>query len=132
VTRREAVNRRTVLTGGCVVVAAAMTGCSRYEPPAEAGPQTLGPTADVPVGGGTVFTAQKVVVTQPNAGVFQAFSAVCTHQGCTVNEVVDGTINCPCHGSKYSAADGSVVTGPAQLRLPRREVAVEGAFLKLL
>ena len=40
--------------------------------------------AEIPVGGGKVFEALKVVVTQPTAGDFKAFSAVCTHQACTV------------------------------------------------
>ncbi|MDZ7915043.1 MAG: Rieske (2Fe-2S) protein [Rhodococcus sp. (in: high G+C Gram-positive bacteria)] len=53
-------------------------------------------------------------MTQPGEGLFRAFSAVCTHQGCTVAEIKDGTINCPCHGSKYSIFDGSVVERPAQ------------------
>ena len=53
--------------------------------------------ADIPMGGGTVFDAAKVVVTQPKAGEFKAFSAICTHKGCTVAGVANGTITCPCH-----------------------------------
>ena len=52
------------------------------------------------------------MLTQPEAGTFTAFSATCTHQGCAVTEVVGGTINCPCHGSKFAIADGSVTAGP--------------------
>jgi Rieske Fe-S protein len=47
----------------------------------------VGTTSDVPEGGGTVFREQKVVVTQPEAGDFKAFTAVCTHQGCLVDRV---------------------------------------------
>ena len=72
----------------------------------------LGLAADVPVGGGTIYTAAKVVVTQPVKGEYKAFSAVCTHVGCLCNQVADGTINCPCHGAKFKITDGSVVTGP--------------------
>lgn len=93
--------------------------------------QTLGPVSEVPVGGGTVFADQKVVVTQPSEGVFQGFSAICTHQGCTVNEVADGTINCPCHGSKFAVADGSVAGGPAPSPLESRAVTVEGDSIVL-
>ena len=74
--------------------------------------------------GGTVFAGQKVVVTQPVPGTFKAFSAVCTHQGCTVNKVAAETIDCPCHGSKYAIADGSVVHDPAPKPLPQRQTTV--------
>ncbi len=83
-------------------------------------------TSEIPVGGGKVFDTQKVVVTQPTAGQFKAFTAVCTHQGCTVSTVKDGTINCPCHGSKYSIADGSVQGGPAPAPLAAKTVTVNG------
>jgi Rieske Fe-S protein len=84
----------------------------------------LGMASEIPVGGGKVFTAAKVVVTQPAKGEFKAFSAVCTHVGCLCNQVADGTINCPCHGSKFKITDGSVVTGPAPTALPAAAVTV--------
>lgn len=90
-------------------------------PPSGEG-EALVKAADVPVGGGTVITAKKVVVTQPQAGEFKAFSAVCTHQGCIVNSVSDGTINCPCHGSKFRITDASVAAGPAKKPLPPEEI----------
>ena len=83
-------------------------------------------TADVPVGGGVILDKQKVVVTQPARGTFKAFSAVCTHQSCIVGSVKDGKISCPCHGSAYSAKDGSVLNGPATRALAEVPVAVEG------
>lgn len=83
-------------------------------------------TADVPVGGGTIFEEQKVVVTQPTEGDFKAFSATCTHQGCLVTEVTDGGIDCACHGSIFSIEDGSVVEGPAEEALPAMTVTVDG------
>ena len=81
--------------------------------------------ADIPVGGGRVFADQDVVVTQPSAGEYQAFSATCTHQGCKVRDVVDGEIICPCHDSAFAIADGSVLRGPAQQPLPEKSVSVE-------
>jgi Rieske Fe-S protein len=84
----------------------------------------LGRTADIPVGGGMIFTDAKVVVTQPSTGVFKAFSAVCTHVGCLCNQVADGTIDCPCHGSKFAIATGAVVAGPAPSPLPAAAVTV--------
>ncbi|WP_431946483.1 Rieske (2Fe-2S) protein [Actinacidiphila sp. bgisy167] len=89
---------------------------------AKAEGESLVKTADVPVGGGTVITDRKVVVTQPQAGEFKAFSAVCTHQGCLVNNVSDGTINCPCHGSKFRITDASVAAGPAERPLPAESI----------
>ncbi len=86
----------------------------------------LGSVADVPVGGGKVFPAEKVVVTQPSQGVYKGFSAVCTHAGCLVNRVADGTITCPCHLSQFSVSDGSVQGGPAPEPLPPVKVDVKG------
>ena len=91
----------------------------------------LAAIADVPVGGGLVLAARDVVLTQPVAGTFKAFSATCTHQGCTVNEVAGGTINCPCHGSKFAVADGSVTAGPAPRPLPEQPVTVQGTSIVL-
>src|ERR1700733_3044466 len=84
----------------------------------------LGLASAVPVGGGMVYTAAKVVVTQPSKGEYKAFSAVCTHVGCLCNQVAGGTINCPCHGSKFKITDGSVVAGPAPAPLPAKTVTV--------
>jgi Rieske Fe-S protein len=78
------------------------------------------------VGGGKVFTDAKIVVTQPAAGQFKAFTAVCTHAGCIVAKVQDKTIDCPCHGSKYNFTDGSVVNGPAPAPLAPVNVTVAG------
>lgn len=91
----------------------------------------LGKTSQVPEGGGMVFPEQKVVVTQPAKGDFKAFSATCTHQGCQVKEVTGGTINCPCHGSKFAIADGSVKHGPATQPLPGAKITVAGDSIKL-
>lgn len=91
----------------------------------------LAKTSDIPVGGGKVFKDEKVVVTQPQQGQFKAFSAVCTHRGCTVDKVAGGTIDCPCHGSKYKISDASVVAGPAPKPLPPKKITVSGGEIKL-
>ena len=67
-----------------------------------------------------------MVVTQPVAGTFKAFTAVCTHQGCLVGRVADGEILCPCHGSTYSISDGSVTGGPAPSPLKEIPITVSG------
>jgi Rieske Fe-S protein len=84
----------------------------------------LGEAAKVPVGGGMIFTAEKVVVTQPAKGQYKAFSAICTHVGCVCDAVANGTIDCPCHGAKFSISSGAVVAGPAPTPLPARTIAV--------
>lgn len=83
--------------------------------------------ASVPVGGGQIVQSANVVVCQPAAGTFKAFSAVCTHQGCTVGDVSDNQIHCPCHGSIFSAKDGSVINGPATAPLGALTATVSGA-----
>lgn len=141
------ITRRAVLAGGCgAVCTAALTGCAGYSsggpvaasaasaapaaPSAPAG-TALAATADVPVGGGLVLADRDIVITQPVAGTFAAFSATCTHQGCTVGDVAGGTINCPCHGSKFAVADGAVVKGPAARPLAAKGVSVQGSSIVL-
>ena len=97
--------------------------------PASGQPASLALSADVPVGGGKILADKKIVITQPRAGSFQAFTAVCTHQGCTVSSVSGGTVNCPCHGSKFSIANGSVVAGPAPSALAPVSIKVQGTSI---
>ncbi|MFL6080637.1 MAG: Rieske (2Fe-2S) protein [Ornithinibacter sp.] len=87
--------------------------------------------ADIPVGGGKVFDRLKVVITQPTAGDFKAFSAVCTHQGCTVRGVSNGVITCPCHGSAFDITTGEVRQGPATQALPAKSVSVGADGIKV-
>ena len=91
----------------------------------------LTPTADVPVSGGVILPDVAVVVTQPAAGTYKAFSAICTHQGCLVGSVENNEIICPCHGARYSAEDGSVIQGPAQQPLAEGTVVVQGSDVVL-
>ncbi|GAA1220763.1 hypothetical protein GCM10009665_08600 [Kitasatospora nipponensis] len=101
------------------------------DPSMSGGGSVLGQATDVPLGGGMVFPAAKVVVTQASAGQYRAFSAVCTHQGCTVSAVSGGLIKCPCHGSTFKIADGSVADGPASAPLAPVPVKVDNGKLVL-
>jgi Rieske Fe-S protein len=95
------------------------------------GGDALAATSDVPVGGGTIFADEKVVVTQPAEGDFKAFTAVCTHQGCLVGSVEGEEILCPCHGSVFSVVDGSVLGGPAPSPLEEVAISVDGDQISL-
>lgn len=106
------------------------TGAEETGAAAEPLPPDAIPVAGIPVGGGTVFADRDLVVTQPEAGEYRAFSATCTHQGCAVSEVTDGGIVCNCHGSVFSAADGSPQAGPATAALAERNITVrDGAVV---
>jgi Rieske Fe-S protein len=135
-------SRQTALIGaGVGLVATVLAACttngkkpeaSGDTPAAATPPPTTGgadladvvaKTADVAVGSGVIVG--EFVVTQPSPGEFLGFSSTCTHAGCALNEVVDGTINCPCHGSKFNL-DGSVANGPATTPLVPAAVTVQG------
>jgi Rieske Fe-S protein len=92
----------------------------------------LGTARDIPVGGGRIFDTERVVVTQPARGRYLAFSAVCTHVGCLLNQIADGTIDCPCHGSRFRITNGAVVTGPAPAPLPKRRITIVRGTIILL
>jgi Rieske Fe-S protein len=129
--------RRGMLVGvGLVGVAGTLSACggSKDDSSGDASKSNgggLGKTSDIPVGGGKIFKSEKVVVTQPKEGDFKAFSAVCTHRGCTVGSVSAGKIHCPCHGSAFNVTDGSVANGPADKPLPAKTVSVQNGELKL-
>jgi len=88
------------------------------------GGATLAAVGDVPEGGGVI--QGDYVITQPTAGVFKAFSKVCTHAGCDVNKIDGGQISCPCHNSKFSIDTGQPTSGPANKALPETKVKVDG------
>ena len=152
---QRATRRGVLLGAGLAGMGGMLAGCSTAAVPYlanEAGQQAPAPSAssgmagqaaggatgtllglvkDIPVGGGRVFMAQKVIVTQPASGVLRAFSAVCTHVGCICNKVANGTISCPCHGSEFKITDGAVVTGPAPAPLAARMIAVSDGKILL-
>lgn len=124
-------SRRIVFSGfGALGVAVALAGCAGSDDAAgdvDTAPGTrLATTDEVPVGGGIVLTDQRVVLTQPTAGEFKAFTATCTHQQLRVTGVADGQIQCDNHGSRFSVADGSVEQGPAPSPLASVAIEVDG------
>jgi nitrite reductase/ring-hydroxylating ferredoxin subunit len=89
----------------------------------------LGLTSEVAVGSGTKFPVDSmltVLVTQPKAGVYKAFSATCTHAGCIVNGVEESQIACGCHGARFDMDSGMAVAGPAKTALGKISVEIRG------
>ncbi|WP_406264791.1 Rieske (2Fe-2S) protein [Streptomyces sp. NBC_00191] len=139
---RNMTRRAVVAAAGGAGLAVALTACgssddgstSVADKPtggagAGGGGKEIAKITDIPEGGGKVIG--DVVVTQPKPGEFKAFSSKCTHAGCAVKEISNGTINCPCHGSQFSAADGSVTKGPATKPLPAASITVDGGSIKI-
>jgi Rieske Fe-S protein len=85
------------------------------------------PLSSIPVGGAVSaqLGSTPIVVSQPSAGSVVAFSAVCTHQGCTVAPQ-GKEFDCPCHGSRFDGTTGDVINGPARNPLTKLKTAVSG------
>ena len=83
----------------------------------------LGLTVDFPASGKLIRLDIPAIIYQTKDG-FIAYSLVCTHLGCTVEEEGE-TFRCPCHESQFDH-DGSVLKGPATESLPRLKVAPSG------
>lgn len=138
------ISRRTVLAGaGAAAGAVVLTACRGSSGGSDAGSggssgassdssgggssEALTPLSKVPVGGAVAAKTpdgKPVIVAQPSQGQVVAFSAICTHMGCTV--APDGKIlQCPCHGSQYNVTTGDVIRGPAPRALSKVAVKVE-------
>jgi cytochrome b6-f complex iron-sulfur subunit len=131
--------RRSVLIGaGGVLGAAALAACGSKGSSAKTAAAVsvtgaLAQLSDIPVGGAIAAKSggKAIIISQPTAGQVTAFSAICTHMGCTVAPSADGKeLDCPCHGSKYNATTGAVIGGPAPKPLPPVAVkVVDGAVV---
>jgi Rieske Fe-S protein len=134
-------SRRGVLTGSVVALVGAVAGfvvgrrsaagapagssvANAYGTAPSASGRRLIALDELPAGGGVVLRDPGVVLTRSPSGEVHAFSATCTHQGCTVDRVAAGTIDCPCHGSRFDALTGAVQAGPATRPLPPVPVQV--------
>ncbi|MEU0385015.1 Rieske (2Fe-2S) protein [Streptomyces chartreusis] len=141
-------SRRTVVAAvGATGLTVALTACGSEDtasdssteqgaaggssPEAGAGGAALAKTADIPEGSGKIFKDEKVVVSQPTAGDYKAFSTLCTHQNCPMVDLKDDIISCTCHGSRFSVLDGSVKKGPAVEPLEAKQISVNGDSITL-
>lgn len=139
--------RRAVLGLGSAAGGILLAGCAapgdatrRADGPAEGsaaapstgsapgtGATTTVPLAQIPVGGTASATlgGAPVLLARPEEATVVAFSATCPHQGCTVEPAGD-EFDCPCHHSRFAAASGDVLGGPAPRGLTRLTATVSG------
>jgi nitrite reductase/ring-hydroxylating ferredoxin subunit len=133
------ISRRGVIASAVGVSAvAALAACSPEvsdltstpvpEAPATTEPVAVAKTTDIPIGSGKKFDVEgvQILITQPRAGEFRGFSAVCTHAGFVMSNMANSEIKCDNHGAVYSADDGSVLSGPAPTALGKVTVTIEG------
>jgi Rieske Fe-S protein len=126
-TRRTLVTIGGASAGAVLLAACTAGGDDRNVSGSDGGGSTEVSLASIPVGGAVSATlgGKPIVVSQPSAGTVVAFSAVCTHQGCTVAPQ-GKEFDCPCHGSRFDAATGDVLDGPARQPLPKLTAKVSG------
>ncbi|MEU7720990.1 Rieske (2Fe-2S) protein [Streptomyces tibetensis] len=143
-------NRRTVVAAvGAAGLTVALTACGSEDKASDpsteqganggggssagagAGGAALAKTSDIPEGSGKIFKDEKVVVSQPAAGDYKAFSTICTHRQCPMVDLKDDIISCTCHGSQFSVLDGSVKKGPAVEPLEAKQISVKGDSITL-
>jgi len=99
--------------------------------------EAIAQQSEVPANSAVAFTdtdlGQPGVLVHLQSGDFVAYSAVCTHKGCTVDYQPDSQeLVCPCHGSIFDPAqDASVVQGPATTPLPKIDTAEQNGGIVL-
>jgi Rieske Fe-S protein len=111
-------------TSGVTTRKSSTTAANGYGAAPAGGGKLLAALGRVPPGGGLILANEKIVLTAATDGTVHGFSAVCTHQGCTVGSVSAGVISCPCHGSSFDAVTGAVIAGPASQPLPAISIVV--------
>ena len=122
------------VTNGVLVASLAAAATPAPSASATAAGEELVSSSKVPVGGGLKVTSSRgeILVVQPTAGNFGAFSTICNHAGCAVSRVTAKAIICECHGSEFSTSNGSVAKGPATAALKQYSVVEKNGAVYLL
>jgi Rieske Fe-S protein len=90
--------------------------------------EALASLDDIPIGAAISVKSpdgKPLIISHPRKGRVDAFSAICTHQGCTVKPK-GKSLDCPCHGAKFDYATGEVTNGPAEKPLAAFEIHMKG------
>lgn len=139
-TRRNALRATTAATGaacalalvGCTPGGAANPGTGNVpsEIPTGGTPYQVGKVSELPVGTTAAGTANglDVMLFRPDETTVLAYTDICTHAGCKVAPNGED-FKCPCHGSLFKGADGTVISGPAMAALPRFAAAIDGEWI---
>ena len=127
-------NRRGFLRTTAIAAGAMIFG--RTQSAVAASPKRIVKASKFPVGSSRKFVAANgapAFLFRTKSGVF-AYSAICTHQGCTVAYSAGSkTLACPCHGGQYDPfASAAVVAGPPQSPLSSVKVAIDGDWVILV
>lgn len=127
--RRQLLAASTGTLAVCALCACGGTTTNTSNPPSSPpnGGQRLLPLSELPVGEAKSVTldGRELIVTRTGDNSAVAFSAICTHQGCTVAPA-ENELRCPCHGSTYDTRTGHVTGGPAPSPLTKIPVRVDG------
>jgi thiosulfate dehydrogenase [quinone] large subunit len=96
----------------------------------------VGAASSVPVGRGLSVSnpadGSAAWVVHTSASTFVAFSAICTHAGCTVQyDASNVQFACPCHGGVFDARTGQVLQGPPPTPLPSIPVQVVNGKIRI-
>lgn len=64
------------------------------------------------------YTSGSLLIDHTSGTLYNAFTAICTHQGCTISSFDSGSSQfvCGCHGSRFDLS-GKVAQGPASAPL---------------
>jgi len=124
-------NRRGFLSGTAIAAGALIFG--RTQSAVAAAPKKIVKASKFPVGSSQKFVAASgapAYLFRTKSGVF-AYSAICTHQGCTVDYLKAGKkLICPCHSGSFDPFDsGKVVAGPPERPLDKISVSIKNDWI---